>query len=141
MKVFTTQTDTNFGGIVMNEMIYSGPPHTTGFYGVCNGAPCSGPSQEYWFVWDTFFDSTFNSFSCSGAIPEVAGSYAHFFTPGDWLGLAQRLREVLSGTAPASRDAAERYSTAAAAARLAAAYEEMLSGTGTRPREEASSRS
>lgn len=61
--------------------------------------------------------------SSSGAIPEVAGPQAAYFAPGDWLGLAARLREV-----PRSRlayDGLERYSVQAAAGRLAAAYDSL----------------
>ena len=70
--------------------------------------------------------------SSSGAIPEVAGSSAGYFSPGDWVGLAGALRERLSaaGETPAGApaDRAERYSDEAAAERLAGAYEELLSG-------------
>jgi glycosyltransferase involved in cell wall biosynthesis len=69
--------------------------------------------------------------STSGAIPEVAGSTASYFAPGDWIGLARRLAE-----GPLSRPAGtraeypaelvERYSTDAAAARLRAAYDAVL---------------
>jgi glycosyltransferase involved in cell wall biosynthesis len=80
--------------------------------------------------------------SSSGAIPEVAGGYASYFSPGDWPGLAARLRETLGARerrpAPAAASAAadadgdpgpaERYSTRAAAERLARAYEQVLAG-------------
>jgi glycosyltransferase involved in cell wall biosynthesis len=77
--------------------------------------------------------------SSSGAIPEVAGASASYFTPGDWPTLAQQLREVLSTQAErgderriaAAEDEAARYSTEAAAARLAARYDEVLAGRGT----------
>jgi glycosyltransferase involved in cell wall biosynthesis len=70
--------------------------------------------------------------SNSGAIPEVAGSEARYFSPGDWVGLAGILREVLTSGARPRGGASELYSTEAAAARLAAAYAEVLA---TRPRE------
>lgn len=64
--------------------------------------------------------------STSGAIPEVAGSRARYFDAGDWIGLAETLREVLSeGTRPRAPSGAQ-YSTRAAAARIAACYEELL---------------
>ena len=68
--------------------------------------------------------------SSSGAIPEVAGHAARYFTPGDWLALAQTIAQVLS-----SRDSQPKagpphdYSTEAAAARLAAAYDQLLVGS------------
>lgn len=61
--------------------------------------------------------------SRSGAIPEVVGDAATFFTPGDWVGLADALR-----TAPRERVAypgLERFSVEAAAGRLAAAYDAL----------------
>jgi glycosyltransferase involved in cell wall biosynthesis len=67
--------------------------------------------------------------SSSGAIPEVAGEHARYFAPGDWPGLAARLREALvQGSAPG--EGAERYSTAAAAEAIAAVYDELLATTG-----------
>ncbi len=68
--------------------------------------------------------------SSSGAIPEVTGDAARHFSPGDWVGLARTLKEVLShsGPAPGAAAAADRYSTDAAAARLVAAYDELLAG-------------
>ncbi len=68
--------------------------------------------------------------SSSGAIPEVTGEAARHFRAGDWVGLAGLLRRTLtepSGSA-GKRDA--RYSTAAAAAGIAAAYGEVLAGAG-----------
>ena len=69
--------------------------------------------------------------SSSGAIPEVVGPHGRYFTPGDWLGLARELAEgPLAGPAgtrveyPAERLAP--FSSAAAAERLAAAYERVL---------------
>jgi glycosyltransferase involved in cell wall biosynthesis len=69
--------------------------------------------------------------STSGAIPEVAGVRASYFAPGDWVGLAGALREVLAGGRPAGTadpERVRRFSTAAAAERLAAAYGELLGG-------------
>jgi glycosyltransferase involved in cell wall biosynthesis len=70
--------------------------------------------------------------STSGAIPEVlAGADAALFAPGDWVGLAERLREGPLARSPGTRavhDPAcvERYSTRAAAGRIAAAYDRLL---------------
>jgi glycosyltransferase involved in cell wall biosynthesis len=74
--------------------------------------------------------------SSSGAIPEVAASSARYFSPGDWVMLAEILGDVLSlptgQSGPEADDAtaaaAARYSTQAAAARIAAAYTEVLAG-------------
>lgn len=76
--------------------------------------------------------------SSSGAIPEVAASSARYFSPGDWVMLAEILGDVLSlptGQSGPEADrataaAAARYSTQAAAARIAAAYTEVLAGRG-----------
>jgi glycosyltransferase involved in cell wall biosynthesis len=70
--------------------------------------------------------------STSGAIPEVAGESATYFSPGDWVGLAQALAAGPLAGAPGARvehpaERVERYSTAAAATRLAAAYDQVLS--------------
>ena len=68
----------------------------------------------------------------SGAIPEVVrGSEAKVVAPGDWMGLARTLAAGPLSRPPGERvehDPAivERYSTAAAAGRLAAAYERVL---------------
>jgi glycosyltransferase involved in cell wall biosynthesis len=69
--------------------------------------------------------------SSSGAIPEVVGDSADLFTPGDWMGLARKL-----SAGPLARPVAERvqhpedllarYSTGAAAERLAAVYDRVL---------------
>jgi glycosyltransferase involved in cell wall biosynthesis len=67
--------------------------------------------------------------STSGAIPEVAGPTARFAAPGDWVGLAGALRETLAAGRPtevADPERVARFSVAAAAQRLAAAYDEML---------------
>ncbi len=70
----------------------------------------------------------------SGAIPEVlAGTPAQLVAPGDWLGIARALasREGPLSRAPGTRmaypeEVVRHYSTAAAAERLAAAYERVL---------------
>jgi glycosyltransferase involved in cell wall biosynthesis len=66
----------------------------------------------------------------SGAIPEVLDGAGTLFAPGDWPGLARRLAELTA--APPRReshdDLARRYSTEAAAARLADAYARVLEG-------------
>ena len=64
----------------------------------------------------------------SGAIPEVLDGQGTLFASGDWPGLARRLREGPLARPPGERVAypaelVERYSTSAAAGRLAAAYE------------------
>ena len=67
--------------------------------------------------------------SSSGAIPEVLGSPARLFVPGDWLGLARRLAEVRALPAThtvADRARVETYSAATAAERIASAYERLL---------------
>jgi glycosyltransferase involved in cell wall biosynthesis len=62
--------------------------------------------------------------SSSGAIPEVVGDDADLFVPGDWLGLARLLAAGPSRVASAERVSA--FSTTAAAARLASAYERVI---------------
>jgi len=67
----------------------------------------------------------------SGAIPEVAGDSATYFAPGDWIGLARTLAAGPLARSPGrvssiGPSGLERYSTAAAAERLAAAYERAL---------------
>jgi glycosyltransferase involved in cell wall biosynthesis len=69
--------------------------------------------------------------SQSGAIPEVCGEAATYFLPGDWLGLARRLAEGPLARPPgeranAPRELVDRYSTQAAAERLAAAYDRLV---------------
>jgi glycosyltransferase involved in cell wall biosynthesis len=70
--------------------------------------------------------------STSGAIPEVlSGADASLFAPGDWVGLARRLREGPLSRPPGSRAAhdpalVQRYSNQAAAERIAAAYDRLL---------------
>jgi glycosyltransferase involved in cell wall biosynthesis len=70
--------------------------------------------------------------SGSGAIPEVLdGSGAELFRPGDWLGLARLLESGPLAGPPGARAAypeelVRRYSTAAAAERLTAAYHRVL---------------
>ncbi len=69
--------------------------------------------------------------SSSGAIPEVVGPDARYFTPGDWLGLARELAQGPLARPPGTRVEypAERlalFSTTAAAERLAAAYDRVL---------------
>jgi glycosyltransferase involved in cell wall biosynthesis len=70
--------------------------------------------------------------SASGAIPEVLeGSGAQLFRPGDWLGLARLLASGPLAGPPGARatypeELVRRYSTAAAAERLAAAYDRVL---------------
>ena len=70
--------------------------------------------------------------SSSGAIPEVLdGSGAPLFTPGDWLGLARLLEAGPLAGSPAERvaypaEVVQRYSTQAAAERLASAYDRVL---------------
>jgi len=68
----------------------------------------------------------------SGAIPEVVrGSEAELVAAGDWMGLARTLAAGALARKPGERVAHDpelvrRYSTAAAAERLAAAYERVL---------------
>jgi glycosyltransferase involved in cell wall biosynthesis len=66
--------------------------------------------------------------SSSGAIPEVAGSAARYFSPGDWPGLARMIVELVGSKQRAAppADALTRYSTEAAATRIASAYEAVL---------------
>ena len=69
--------------------------------------------------------------AASGAIPEVVGADATLFRPGDWMGLARALAAGPLAPAPGPRAEpdparAYRYSTTAAAERLAAVYAELL---------------
>jgi glycosyltransferase involved in cell wall biosynthesis len=70
--------------------------------------------------------------SANGAIPEVlAGAPAELVTPGDWMGIARALAAGPLSRPPATRVPApaavlERYSTNAAARRLATAYDRVL---------------
>jgi glycosyltransferase involved in cell wall biosynthesis len=69
--------------------------------------------------------------SASGAIPEVVEGSGTLFRPGDWVGLADALAEgPLAGTPGARRapdpDRLELFSLPAAAARLRAAYDELV---------------
>jgi glycosyltransferase involved in cell wall biosynthesis len=68
----------------------------------------------------------------NGAIAEVLqGAPASLVSSGDWLGIAQALADGPLSRAPGARvdyppELVERYSTSAAAARLAAAYDRLL---------------
>jgi glycosyltransferase involved in cell wall biosynthesis len=68
----------------------------------------------------------------NGAIPEVlSGAPAALVTPGDWLGIAEALATGPLARSPGARvvyppELVARYSTAAAADRLAAAYDTLL---------------
>jgi glycosyltransferase involved in cell wall biosynthesis len=69
--------------------------------------------------------------SSSGAIPEVLAGQAPLFAPGDWLGLARLLADGPLAVPPGTRASydpavVQRYSSEAAAERLAAAYDELL---------------
>jgi glycosyltransferase involved in cell wall biosynthesis len=71
--------------------------------------------------------------SSSGAIPEVLAGHGELFAPGDWLGLARRLAAGPLAQPPGTRatydpELLRRYSSTAAAERLAAAYDELLAG-------------
>ena len=69
--------------------------------------------------------------STSGAIPEVlAGTSAQLVAPGDWIEIARRLATGALHRLPGERvqypdDVVERFSTSAAAARLANAYNQL----------------
>jgi len=70
--------------------------------------------------------------SSSGAIPEVVGDSGRYFAAGDWLGLARELAEGPLSRLPGTRvdypaERLAQYSSAAAAERLAKAYERVLS--------------
>ncbi|HEY3830261.1 MAG TPA: glycosyltransferase family 4 protein [Solirubrobacteraceae bacterium] len=68
----------------------------------------------------------------NGAIPEVlAGAPAELVSPGDWMGIARALAAGPLARPPGARvtyppELVQRYSTTAAAARLAAAYDRLL---------------
>jgi glycosyltransferase involved in cell wall biosynthesis len=70
----------------------------------------------------------------SGAIPEVlAGAPVELLAPGDWLGIARALAAGVLNRPPRTRveyphEIVRRYSTAAAAERLADAYDRILGG-------------
>jgi glycosyltransferase involved in cell wall biosynthesis len=69
--------------------------------------------------------------SRSGAIPEVCGDSAAYFEPGSWMELAQLLADGPLARAPGERvehpaERVRRYSTEAAAERLASAYGLLL---------------
>jgi glycosyltransferase involved in cell wall biosynthesis len=66
--------------------------------------------------------------STSGAIPEVAGAGATYFSPGDWVTLARLLAELLgAGDRDADRSGVDEvYTNDAAAIRIADAYEAVL---------------
>ncbi|MGD0198645.1 MAG: glycosyltransferase family 4 protein [Solirubrobacteraceae bacterium] len=67
--------------------------------------------------------------SSSGAIPEVAGSSARYFSPGDWPGLARLIGALIGGESDGGTELvgdAARYTIDAAAARIAGAYETVL---------------
>ncbi|MEA2303020.1 MAG: hypothetical protein QOH43_300 [Solirubrobacteraceae bacterium] len=65
--------------------------------------------------------------STSGAIPEVVGDDATLVPPGDWVGLAEALRDLPRQARRAPDPARlERFSAPAAAARLRAAYDRVL---------------
>jgi glycosyltransferase involved in cell wall biosynthesis len=69
--------------------------------------------------------------SSSGAIPEVVGDSADLFVPGDWMGLARTLADGPLARPVAERvahpeEVVSRYSTVAAAERLAALYDRVL---------------
>jgi glycosyltransferase involved in cell wall biosynthesis len=69
--------------------------------------------------------------SRNGAIPEVCGDSADYFEPGSWMELANLLAQGPLAAEPGARvehpaERVERYSTAAAAERLASAYGVLL---------------
>ena len=69
--------------------------------------------------------------AASGAIPEVVGGSGTLFGSGDWVGLAAALRDGPLAGAPGARRPPEperlaRFGADAAAARLRAAYDELL---------------
>ena len=69
--------------------------------------------------------------STCGAIPEVAGPSAAYFAPGDWRGLARVLADRPLASPAGTRadhpaERVEQFSSSAAAARLARAYDRVL---------------
>ena len=69
--------------------------------------------------------------STTGAIPEVLCGHGNLFAPGDWIGLARALEEGPLARPPAQRvshdpELLRRYSSVAAAERLAQAYDRVL---------------
>lgn len=69
--------------------------------------------------------------STSGAIPEVVGDGGRYFPAGDWMALARALATGPLARPPGERvghdsERLEHFSTRAAAARLAAAYDRLL---------------
>jgi glycosyltransferase involved in cell wall biosynthesis len=71
--------------------------------------------------------------AASGAIPEVVGDAGTLFGPGDWLGLAKALADGPLSAPPGARvepdgERLARWSLAAAAERLATAYDGVLAG-------------
>lgn len=69
--------------------------------------------------------------AASGAIPEVVGDSGTLFAAGDWQGLASALADGPLGGTPGARRVPEqtrleRFSSAAAATRLRAVYDELL---------------
>jgi glycosyltransferase involved in cell wall biosynthesis len=76
--------------------------------------------------------------SRNGAIPEVCGDSAGYFEPGGWMELAHVLAAGPLARAPGERvrhpaEMVERYSTDAAAARLADAYGQLLGSVSKLP--------
>jgi hypothetical protein len=74
--------------------------------------------------------------SGSGAIPEVTGRAVPYFEPGSWMELARLLADGPLARPPGERvsypaELVERYSLAAAADRVAAAYDRVLSAPPT----------
>ena len=72
--------------------------------------------------------------STSGAIPEVlSGAPVDLVAPGDWMGIARGLAAGPLNRPPGARvsypaEVVQRYSTGAAAQRIAAAYDRVLAG-------------
>jgi glycosyltransferase involved in cell wall biosynthesis len=69
--------------------------------------------------------------SASGAIPEVVGDNAELFVPGDWMGLARALAagplaRPLAARVDYPEELVSRYSTGAAAERLAEIYDRAV---------------